>query len=1090
MRNTILCLLALAIATVSAFAQTVGPLRGTVTDDAGEPLPGAVVKASSGEYAIADNDGNYSFEKLIFPVEITVTYLGFLDEVISLKGGEALPYKIALKAGENVINETVVVGYGTQKKSSLSGAVSVVDGEVLNGRPVISASNALQGADPSLYISYGSGGPTESAQVNIRGSVSINGGSPLILADGVEVELNSINPNDIESVSILKDASSAAIYGAKASAGVVLITTKQGKTGQGKVSYNGRFAIVSNTTSTDFITSGYDHAVICNLFSNSSTSSTKQWTSFSEGSNDLTQLLLRRGDETENPDRPWSLKDPVTGKWKFYGNFDWYGFMFRRQRPQHEHNLSFSGGTEKIKYYVSGRYFDQDGWGNGALADKYKDLSLRAKLTADIKPWLRYSLNASFERNKYDYAKELQTGLMNAYYCTAPQFLPYYADGAITHVCSQITKDGQNSMTNGWIQPALAGAVHNDKTKSYLTMTNRIDLKLFKGFTLTGSYDLRFYGLVQNERTNKYSYRKDEVMVTSTTDEAYKHIDLDRTSNVFNVYATYANTFGNHNLNVVGGMQYEDFRSYQVTSKTTEELDPNYSSFSLASDTGIRTITDACSTYATRGYFGRINYDYASKYFVEVSGRYDGTSRFPEGSRWGFFPGGSLAWRISEEDFFSSIKGWWNHAKVRFSAGTLGNQQVADYAYVRELSTSTILDYTFDGSTKVKSAKAADPVSSALTWETVSTYDLGLDLGFLGNKLLFEGDVYIRDTKGMLTQSEELPAVYGANEPKTNAADLRTKGYELKLIWRDSFKLGGKPFNYSLTATLGDMITKITRYENTSGLISEYYEGKTLGEIWGYRTDGLFASDADAALYQATVDTRYLNNAIFTSAPVDMRKLMAGDLKVKDLNGDGVINDGKKTLADHGDLEVIGNNLPRYNYSFRGEFSWAGIDLSFFFQGIGRRDWFFSSDYRSLGFWQAYGWNTCGLITKDFMDMCWTESNTDAYFPRIRGFASRSDELGSAMGHTNDRYIQNICYLRLKNLTLGYTLPQKWTNAIHIERCRFYLSGENLFYISALSKYCKTIDPEMACGSNTSQSSSGLGYAYPRTVSFGIDITF
>lgn len=1092
MRKTLFFVAVVFLSTFNLIAQQ-ATIYGVISDGSGEPLPGAAVQASNGEYSIADADGKYTIGEASFPITLTVSYLGFLDKAVNLTGNEAMPFNIILTASDNVLDETVVVGYGTQKKNSLSGAVSVINGDMLNARPVVSASNALQGADPSVNITYGSGGPTESAKINIRGSISINGGSPLVLVDGVEVDINTVNPNDIESVSVLKDASSAAIYGAKASAGVILITTKQGKSGEARITYNGRYAVVSNTTSSDFIVSGYEHALISNMFSNNSTSTTKQWTSFADGSYDLEQLYLRKDDVKENPERPWSLIDPTTGIWKFYGNFDWYGFLFRRHRPQQDHNLSISGGSDKVKYYVSGRYFDQDGWGNGKLADDYKDYSFRSKITAEVKPWITYSNNISLERNTYDYAKDLASALQNVYYMTGPQFLPYYADGVITNKVSQITKGSQDTMMNGWIQPVLADAVHNDKTTSNMNMTNRIDIKLFDGLTLTGSYDFRYYGNEASTRENRYTYRISEEIKTSTNDESYKYVSQIRNSHVINAYATFDRTFGLNHVAGVAGMQYENYRSYKVTSATTEELDPNYSSFSLSATEGIKTISDEYSTYATRGYFTRLNYDYSGKYLLELSGRFDGSSRFPANSRWGFFPGGSAAWRISEEDFFSPMKGWWNNAKLRFSAGSLGNQQVSNYSYVRELSTSSLLNFTFDGTSKVKKAIAASPVSSSLTWETVTTYDLGFDLGFMNNRLTVEGDLYMRDTDGMLTQLEELPAVYGADEPKTNAADLRTKGYEIKATYRNAFVLDGKECSFSLTSTFGDNLTKITKYDNTSGLISEYYEGKTLGEIWGYRIDGLFESDADAALYQSSVDTKYVNYGIFTSAPLGENKLRAGDLRVKDINGDGAINDGKKTLSDHGDLERIGNTTPRYSYSLRGDLSWNGFDLAVFFQGIGKKDWFFSSDYRSLGFWQAYGWNTCGLITKDFLDNCWTPENPDAYFPRIRGFASRngqSDELGSVMGCTNDRYLQNIGYLRLKNATLGYTIPQKYSKAIKIDRARIYLTGENLMYWSALKKYCKTIDPEMASGTSTAKDNTGLGYAYPRTVSMGIDITF
>ena len=357
--------------------------------------------------------------------------------------------------------------------------------------------------------------------------------------------------------------------------------------------------------------------------------------------------------------------------------------------------------------------------------------------------------------------------------------------------------------------------------------------------------------------------------------------------------------------------------------------------------------------------------------------------------------------------------------------------------------------------------------------------NVGLDLGFFRNRLTFNGDFFIRDTKNMLTTAMTLPSVYGAAAPKENSADLRTVGYELAVSWKDNVTLAGKPLYYGITATLGDNVSHITRYENPDKLISDHFVGKRLGDIWGYRTDGFFATDEEAAAYEAAIDSKVVNADIFNSkAPYN--HLMAGDLKYKDLDGSGAINTGKNTLDDPGDREVIGNSRPRYNYALKTDFSWAGLDISIFFQGVGKLDW--APDAFSSYFWGPYGYQRPTFIPKDFEKLCWDPAegadNSKAYFPRMRGRLIANYK-------TNDYYLQNAAYLRLKNLTVGYTLPLKKNRVL--DKVRFYFSGENLFYVSPLTKRSKYVDPEVAtAGSDTRD----ITYPYSRTFSFGVDITF
>ena len=1072
-----------------AASQTPRTIRGTVTDSSGEPLIGAALMvAGTTQGFITDLDGKYEMTGVAFPAKIIVSYIGYADMEIEMTGKEPAPFNITLDDSQNLLDDVIVIGYGTQKRANLSGAVGTVSGKDLNARPVVSAANALQGADPSVNITFGTGSPESGYNINIRGTLSLNSGSPLILADGVEVSLSQINPNDIESVSVLKDASTCAIYGAKASAGVVLITTKAGKRGDNaRVQYNGRFGWQTNTTSTDFIRTGYDHVMIVNEFMNNSSDATKNIFQYTEANGGLQKLYDRRNDMTEHPDRPW-VEVGDDGKYYYYGNFDWYGHFYNRVRPQQEHNLSVSGGSDKISYYASGRYLSQDGMFK-IQQDKYTNYSFRAKFSAQMYKWLKYSANIAYDASTYSYggyhSYEGTIHALQSNICAA--FVPYNPDGTLVHYVNQLAKN--SPLGAGRAAHMAAGTGVNSKSKKYLTISNQVDIKPFKGFTLTAVYDYRFRDILNKYRNNTIEYSravgKIDTFTSGSVANTYQEVTSNYVGNNLNVYGTYDNSWNGHNFKVTAGGQYETYRSVELDVSNTDLTNDDLSTFAAA--TGIPVVTQDITAYKTLGFFARANYDYKGRYIVEASARADGSSRFAPGHRWAFFPSASAAWTISEEEFFTPAKGVVDNMKLRFSAGSLGNQQVSNYAWIETITGNKTNGYTFDYVEEGKYSSISAPISDGLTWETVTTYDLGLDMSFFDTRLNFTVDGYIRDTKNMLTTSLTLPDVFGASTPKANCADLRTKGWELSLSWADSFQLLGKPFSYNVGATVGDYVTHITKYHNPDGLISEHYVGKKLGDIWGYHVEGLFKTDREAAEYQARINDDAVNKRVYQCTGPYGNYLRAGDVKYADLDGDGKITEGSGTLDDHGDKIIIGNTNPRYNYSFRFGFNWMGLDVSAFFQGVGHRDWYPEPEQASYDFWGPYAFPPTSFIHTEFYDNVWTETNRNAYFPRARGYnAYKNGSLGTA----NDRYLQNLAYLRFKNLTVGYTVPKGWTRKANIEKIRIYFSGENLCYWSPIKKYTKTMDPELAGSSGTSKSNSGVGYAYPRTFSVGIDIQF
>lgn len=1054
-------------------------ITGTIVDEFGEGAIGATVQVEGTTIGtITDMDGNYSLSNVPENANIIISYIGYQNQVFKAGDTNALA-NIQLKVNNEMLEEVVVVGYGTQKKVNLTGAVATISADDIKDRPAATAANVLQGADPSVNLTFNTGTLDSDYSIDIRGVASVNGGSPLVLADGMEVSLNQINPNDIESISVLKDASAASIYGAKASSGVILITTKQGKDKEGKanVSYNGRMGWKQNTTTTDFISTGYDYVDIVNRFYKSYNN--KLWLSYDDEG--MKMLADRRNDKSEDASRPWVTTDSK-GNYMYYGNFDWYNYFFESTRPEQEHNVSINGGNDKIKYFVSGRILDQDGIFK-IYNDNYRNYSFRGKLDAKLNNRLNYTMNVSYNSNEYKYAgyhNEQQT-LYFLSYNLFPTVVPRNPDGTIVQYINQMT--GNSPLGGGHGGYLTANEARNSRNKSSWVLSNQLDYKILDNLVLTASYAYKQQTHVNKYRGMQFDYSKQEGVTTSfksgTVFDYYKEAHRTITDHNLNIYATYNETWNKaHNFKFVAGGQYEDYRNVNMDAERDDLLSHELSSMSVA--TGVATLTQQIGAYRTLGFFGRANYDYKGRYLLEVSGRWDGSSRFASNDRWGFFPSASMGWRFSDESFMKPIQNVINNGKLRFSAGSLGNQQVDYYAYFDEISTDNQMSYTFDGTTKAYYANVTNPKSSNLTWETVTTYDLGLDLTFLNNRLNVTADYYIRKTTDMLTTSLTLPSVFGAQTPKANCADMRTNGWELYVGWNDSFKLAGKKFGYNVSATIGDYKSTITKYNNPDKLISDYYEGMTMGEIWGYKVAGLFASNEEAAAYQAKIDDKNVNGRVYNSKTEN--KLMAGDVQFIDVDGDNVISEGSGTVDNPGDKCIIGNTLPRYSYTFRLGANYAGFDFSMFFQGVGKQNWY-PTQY-SYNFWGPYSLPSVSFIEKDFIDRCWSEDNPDGYFPRQRGNQAYS---GGSLATVNDRYLQNVAYLRLKNVTLGYTIPgiKKYINS-----ARVYFTGENLFCWSPLRNHTKSIDPELTNTKSTYQAGSGNGYGYSRTFSVGIDITF
>ena len=1046
-------------------------IKGNVSDAKGEPIVGATISEKGGTGGtITDINGDFTLE-LAPDNAITISYVGFKPQTLKPTDG----IHVTLDEQAKGLDEVVVIGYGTKKKANLIGAVSTVGAEELKDRPVTNLGQMLQGQVPNLNISFNTGTPGEAATLNIRGKTSItNSGAPLVLIDGVEGSIDRINPNDIESVSVLKDAASAAIYGARAGFGVVLITTKNNKDGQAHITYNGRFSFSAPTTKTNFMTVGYDVARLVDEFNTATTGS-----SYSElNADDYKMLEERRYDVTENPARPWAVVSQNDGLYHYYGNFDWYNYIFNFSQPTWNHNLSVNGGTEKMNYMISGGMNDHDGL-YALSTDKYSTRTLMAKFNAEVTPWLKVFSTASLFKSKYKqagYDYEDGGNVANLAFHAMPWIVPVNPDGTNVY----ILPNSNNKPADGFAAMLRTGNGFTQVGKTEQTYAIGAVLNLMEGLEFTGQITYRNYAKEKLARSASFVYaRKPGQELTANGWPFNNRLKDGRDTYenyVYDFYANFHRTFANvHNVSAVVGTNYERGH-YKFVEPSGRDLTSEVLN-DLSLSTGEKSVKSSQNEFALMGYFARLSYDYAGKYLVEANMRYDGTSRFPRNHRWGVFPSLALGWRISEEAFFEPVRPTISNLKLRASVGSLGNQITDNsakfnnntfYPYMRliTLKPTTNLNYIFDNAQAVYASLGA-PTSGSLTWETIVTQNVGLDVGLFNNRLSLVLDVYSRTTKDMLAAARALPAVYGYNAPYENNGELRTNGFELVVGWNDKFNLAGKPFYYGVNLTLADSKTKITKFKgNESKVLGQDYEGMEWGEIWGYRIKGIYQSDQEAidrGVDQSFLGTRFTDKA--------------GDLIFDDVDGSTKIDQGKGTLEDHGDLVRIGNAMPRYNYGITVNMAWMGFDFSMFWQGIGKQNVYPGGN--NMLFWGPYARAYSSFIPEDFPSKVWSKNNRNAYFPRPVADLARS----FAMSRPNDRYLQNLAYCRLKNLTVGYTLPKTLTKKVYLEKVRLYFSGENLFITSKLkSDY---IDPEQMM-----HDTNGRVYPFSKTFSFGLDVSF
>ncbi|RFM27012.1 SusC/RagA family TonB-linked outer membrane protein [Deminuibacter soli] len=1048
-------------------------LKGRVLDnEKNTPVPAASISVKgTNRGTVAGDDGNFILERIAEGDVLVVNSAGFEKQEVLVKDEKVITIRLQASVQNN--QELVVVGYGVQKKVNLTGAVGYVDSKAIADKPVANVGQALQGVVPNLNITFGDGHPGSGAKFNVRGTASLTNlsGSPLILIDGVPGDINLMSPADVESISVLKDAASAAIYGARGAYGVILVTTKRAKQGKLTVSYSNNFSWQTPTTKTDFITDGYTAAKLVDSAFIRATGNS--YTGYND--NDYAELLKRQSD----PSLPQVVIQNRNGvnQYVYYGHTDWWHTMFRNWQPSMEHTLNVSGGNEKVDFMLSGRYYNQKGIFQ-INQDAYNAYNFRAKINARVTPWLNLFSNTQFSGTDYTYPGwGYNSNFVSITVHALPSYVPVNPDGTATY---------RTNLNNYTIGDGVFASLLNGKSKGgekHYDITNTVgfNLNLVKGLTLTGNYTYELMPHADFNRRTADPWSVSPGVIQYVGNDYLKEGSYLDQHHTINLYGTYEKSFGPHNFKAVAGLNQELLKYKTNTVQRSNLLSNDLNQIDLG--TGDITVVGNANELALRGYFGRLNYDYKGRYLVEVDGRYDGSSRFPASRRYGFFPSASAGWRISEEAFFAPLKRVISDLKFRGSYGSLGNQALGsgtDYAslypYVPVMP-ATVNNWIIDG-TKTQTLSVPAPIDPNFTWEKIATLDAGVDLALLKNHFQVSFDWYKRITTDMITPGKVLPAVFGAGSPKQNAADLETKGFDVNVSWRDNGTVAGKPFSYNVGVVLSDYTAEVTRFDNPNKLLSNNYVGQQLGEIWGYKLDGYFASDAAAQANK--IDQTFVNKQRL-SAPGVYSKLSAGDIRFKDLNGDGIINNGKNSAIDPGDMRRIGNQNPRYSFGINASASWGGFDMAVFFQGIGKQQWYPGNNADK--FWGPYSRAYYSFIPTDFPGKIWSPENPNAYFPRLRSYEALN--AGGELYTANDKYLQNLAYIRLKNLTFGYSLPASLLRRIGVSKLRFYFSGQNLFTATKLKT--KYIDPEQAMPDGDV---NGRVYPFFKTYSVGLNMTF
>lgn len=1014
-------------------------VSGRVADSLNNPLIGASVRVKGSKQAtVTNSNGNFSFENLDKDAILVISFLGYLTEEVSVTAG---PLAIVLKDDHSMLEDVmVVVGFGSQKKVNLTGAVDQITADQIEARPVANMGQALQGVSPNLNIGISNGSPYTTPSINIRGGTSFaknssgnyefQTGSPLILVDGVEMDINQLNPEDVASVSVLKDAASAAIYGARAAYGVMLITTKKGsRSGGAKVTYSNSFQWNKPSNVPDLL-----DAYTIQLASIQALELENK-----SASTDMLLKLDKIKAHMDNPSQePNYYMDPGSNI-IWVANTDVYDLALKNYAPMQKHNLNLSGGNEKTSYYASVGLQDQDGFYK-INNDKFNRYNVMLNVTSDVNDWFTTDFRTSY--NNSDYVEPVSPAGKGGWWSAMSQ-------EPFRNINMPVKTPADSPVGEMYTDNILAFMDYgssNQQGKETILLSASPTIKPLRGWNIKGDFSYKSYNYSRKQvvpELERIENRWDAPTTVHTSPTYVQKWKQHSDQYTLNVYTDYSYSLPKHEFYALAGYNQEWYTYNYLGGKGEGILSPSIPV--IGQTLGNQYAYDEESHWAIRGAFFRLTYNYDNKYLLESNGRYDGTSRFPKDSRFKFFASYSGAWRVTEEKFAQSIKPVVNELKLRASYGSLGNQDVANYIYIPSYGTTTQVQHLFDG---VRPVGVTPPglVDPYLTWETASTLDFGVDMT-LFRKLDITFDWYRRNTTDILVAGDKFPAVLGTSAPTKNSGAMKTVGWELSTKWKDRLEGG---FSYDIALNLSGYQSEITSFDgNPNNLLSTLYVGQKMGEIWGYETVGIFQSQEqiDAAPSQALI-----NSGIW----------YPGDIQYRDLNGDGKIGPGANTVEDSGDRKIIGNSNPRYRFGLNMNAAYRGFDLNVFLQGVGKRDYW-------IGHSLYWGAIAGGTGTKEVYENSWTPERTDAHFPAYKGKGANIQ--------TQTRFMKNAAYTRLKNIAIGYTIPKEYTQSLKIDRIRVYGSAYNIW---ESTKVPKVFDPEMM----------SANYPMMRSLAFGLQVTF
>lgn len=1022
-------------------------IKGQVVNEQNEPLAGASIKVDGSMIGtVSDANGNF-FMVVPEKSQLLISYVGYQSQKISI--GNQTFLRIKLISENNSLEEVVVVGFGTQKKINMTGSVDAVSSKQLESRPLNNVTTGLQGLIPNLNIANPSGRASTASTFNIRGITSLNGGEPLVLVDNVPFtasEVSRINPTDVESVTVLKDASSAAIYGARAAFGVVLITTKTPQGNKMNVTVNSNVGFRTIGKMPELVTDPYQ------VMLNKHQAAVPLYNLYPDA------LRVYAKKRSEDLSLPSVIIDPTTpSNWAYYGNTNWIKEAYQQSAPTYNSNIAISKRAESLSYYFSADYYQQDGllkYGN----DVYKRYNIRAKVDLDVTKWLTFTNNTQLSFTDYDSPVFIDGNFFWNVNRTNSLDVPRNPDGSWTSsgagLLGRLQDGGRSKSSITELQSSFGAKA--TIIKGIFDIKGEATFR--RGASLTRAFDVPIpYKTGPNN----------PILNTGSTTSWAQNTNANTDYSVFNVYGDFHKSFGQHSLQVLAGFNQEYRKSISSSISRNNIISTTLPSIGLS--TGTMSSSESITDWAVRGLFYRLSYDYKNKYLLELNGRYDGTSRFPEGKRWGFFPSVSAGWVVSDEEFIRSINSnnYISLLKLRGSYGILGNQaSVGEYDYIPSMASSQVSQIL--GTSRPLTVNAPGAVSGNFSWENIATVNIGVDLAFMRNRLQVNFDQFTRYTNDMLIPGKTLPAVFGTSVPKENAGDLKTTGWEFRLGWRDQFNLGKSPFQYNVAFNLADSRSYITRFDNPNKLLNQYYEGQEIGEIWGADIIGYFQNQDQI---KNSPDQKAMG------AAEQSYQFFVGDPIFADRNKDGIVNKGQKTANDPGDLYKIGNSRPRYTFGMDMGASWKGFDLRVFLQGVGKRDWY--PDASNVYFWGVFAqpWTNVTVQNLDH----WTPETPNAYFPAIRAYTAENS--GEQLSLPNTKYLQNAAYMRVKNITVGYTLPSSLLKKAKIDKVRLFVSTENIFEIT----YTKVkLDPETLGSGST----ANAVYPFQRTYAFGLNLNF